>query len=474
MERRLLKRPGVPLVSDSRDRSRRVSTGTLQRSFNGEPRIEATMKLVVLGLGQVGIPLAIAFADQGHEVVGIDIDPGKVKAINGSTNPLPTREEELDDLLGRVVESGSLRATDDYAPCGEAQGIFVCVDTPVDASGNPDYTALRSVLKEIASRLPSGVLVSIESTLAPGTMQDLVRPLLEEGSGMRVHRDFHLVHCPERVTSGKLLYNLTHMNRVVGGNDPEARSQAIALYQDISRGTFLETDWTSAELSKTVENAYRDVQLAFANEVALICEAAGVDAFAVRDLVNSSPGRAMLRPGPGVGGHCLSKDSFLLASAANDGVRLLTSARTVNEGMPNHVVALVEEALATRNASLRNSSVVLMGAAYKANVADTPNSPALAIAPILEDKGATVRIHDPYVPEREGVDLRRDLLEAVQGADCVVLVTNHDAYRDVDWGTLGSGMHRRLVVDCRGALREEDMVRDGFGYIGLGRGRGTS
>ncbi|MFQ5918759.1 MAG: nucleotide sugar dehydrogenase [Thermoplasmata archaeon] len=430
------------------------------------------MKLVVLGLGQVGIPLAVAFAGEGHEVVGIDIDPRKVEAINGGTNPLPTREEDLDRLLGRAVESGALLATSEYDPIGEAEAIFVCVDTPVDATGRPDYAALRDVLTGIASRLQSGVLISIESTLAPGTMEDLVRPLLEQGSGMRVHKDFHLVHCPERVTSGKLLYNLTHMNRVVGGNDPEARSRAVELYAEIGHGNLLETDWTSAELSKTVENAYRDVQLAFANEVALICEEVGVDAFAVRELVNSSPGRAMLRPGPGVGGHCLSKDSLLLASAARNDVRLLTSARNVNEGMLNHVVTLIEQALATQSADLSSATVVLLGAAYKANVADTPNSPALAIAPILEEKGANVRIHDPHVEEREGVDLRRDLGEAMGRADCVVLVTDHDAYQDLDWGTLGEGMRHRLVVDCRGALGEEDLAQYGFGYVGLGRGSG--
>ncbi len=403
-------------------------------------------------------------------MTGIDIDARKIHSIQAGRSPLPTKEPDLSVLLSEVVAAGTLTATESFDACEDADAVFVCVETPIDASSQkPDYGSLEGALEEVAARMKRNVLISIESTLAPGTMRAVVRPLLEETSRRKVHEEFALVHCPERITSGKLLYNLTHLDRVLGGDDPEDRARARDLYHEICSGELLESDWTSAELSKTIENAYRDVQLAFANEVALLCVEMGADAFAVRELVNSCPGRAMLRPGPGTGGHCLSKDSLLLASVAPDGVRLLTAARDVNEGMLAHAGDLVRGALTREDAELGESRIVLLGGAYKENVAEISNSPALALYRILEEEGAEIRLHDPFVPEQEGIVLWRDLNEAAEEADCLVLVTPHDAYRGLDWGTLGGAMRRRLVVDLRGALDPEELEGEGFRYVGLGR-----
>ena len=429
------------------------------------------MNVVVVGLGNVGIPLAASFAGRGHRVIGIDIDHQKIKTVQAGQSPLPTRESDLDALLSEVVEAGTLAATDSLEALREANAIFICVETPWDPSSHrPDYRALEGALKDVAKRMTNGVLISIESTLAPGTMGRVVRPLLEAGSGLKVHEDFHLVHCPERVTSGRLLHNLVHLDRVLGGDDPEDRRRAREVYREICEGRLLETDWTSAELSKTLENAYRDVQLAFANEAALLCERMGADAFGVRELVNSCPGRAMLRPGPGVGGHCLSKDSLLLASAAEGAVPLLSAAREVNESMLAHARDLVRGALRREGIGLRGSRVVLLGGAYKENVAETPNSPGLALYGLLENGGADVRLHDPHMPEQDGVDLWRDVAQAAEDADCLVLVTAHDDYRGLDWATLGAAVRRRLVVDLRGVLDQAALGGEGFHYVGLGRG----
>ncbi|MEE9197531.1 MAG: nucleotide sugar dehydrogenase [bacterium] len=428
------------------------------------------MNVVVVGLGNVGIPLAASLAKRGHRVTGIDIDARKIHSIQAGRSPLATEEPDLNALLSQVVTAGTLTATESFDPCEDADAIFVCVETPIAASTQkPDYSSLEGALTDVAARMKRNVLISIESTLAPGTMRAVVRPLLEERSGLKVHEEFALVHCPERVTSGKLLYNLTHLDRVLGGDAPEDRARARDLYHEICSGELLESDWTSAELSKTIENAYRDVQLAFANEVALLCEEMGADAYAVRELVNSCPGRAMLRPGPGTGGHCLSKDSLLLASVAPNGVRLLTAARDVNERMLGHAGDLVRRALIQGEAELGESRIVLMGGAYKEDVAETSNSPGLALSRILEEGGAEVRLHDPLVPEQDGIVLWRDLEEAAKEADCLVLVTPHDAYRGLDWGTLGGAMRRRLVVDLRGVLDAEDLEGEGFQYVGLGR-----
>lgn len=428
------------------------------------------MKVAVVGLGYVGIPIAASFAKAGHSVVGIDIDPHKVESIGEGRNPLPTREPELDEQVSQVVSEGSLRATEDIHKCSDAEVIIVCVDTPVGPDSRmPNYDALEAALKGISKNMRSGVLVSIESTLAPGTMESLIRPTLEEGSSLKVHEEFHLVHCPERVTAGKLLHNLVNLDRVVGGDDEIGRHRAKELYDDICKGRLHETDWATAELTKTVENAYRDVQLAFANEIAIICGEMGADVFRVRELVNTCPGRSMLLPGPGVGGHCLPKDSWLLISSMGERARLIPAAREVNDGMLDHVASLVREALKSEGKELSASRVVLLGGAYKENVSEVVNSPGLRLYKILEGKGAQVRLHDPYMQDVKGLDVQRDLAEAAEGTDCLVLVTAHDVYRTLDWKSLGERMNHRLLVDCRGVVSDEECREAGFHLVGLGR-----
>ncbi|MFQ6012588.1 MAG: nucleotide sugar dehydrogenase [Thermoplasmata archaeon] len=432
------------------------------------------MKVGVVGLGYVGIPVASSFAHAGHAVVGVDIDGERIETLRRGENPLATSEVELDRLINQTVSEGSLSPTSDYDVLVDANTILICVDTPLDnASRKPLEEPLRSATEGISTRLRKGALVSVESTIAPGTMEGLVAPTLEGGSGLRVHEDFALVHCPERVTPGRLLPNLVHLDRVVGGEDPPSRQRAIEFYASVCQGEFHETSWINAELSKTTENAYRDVQLAFANEVARISRAVGGDVYEVRDLVNTCPGREMLLPGPGVGGHCIPKDPWLLVSPVDDAT-LIPAAREVNDAMPESAVELVTEGLAFGGQSVRGATVVLLGAAYRENVAETVNSPSLRIYGLLDELGADLRVHDPFVPNLEGIRLWRDLDEASEGAHCLVFVTPHDVYSDVDWKALGSRMQRRLLVDCRGAFSPGACQSWGFQYRGLGRGSAAS
>src|SRR3989441_4030757 len=236
----------------------------------------------------------------------------------------------------------------DPKTASSADVVAVCVETPIDpATHDPSYKALKVAIAEVGPHLKSGALVSIESTLAPGTMDGFVRPALERASRRTVGRDVHLVHCPERLTTGKLLHHLTELPRVIGANEPVALRRALAFYGRFVDAELHATDWTTAEVVKTAENAYWDVQLAFANEVALISEELGVDAYRVRELVNTCPFRMMLIPGAGVGGHCIPKDPWLLISpAVQTKPELIPTARFVNDYMPKRMARLVEEGLA--------------------------------------------------------------------------------------------------------------------------------
>ncbi len=430
------------------------------------------MHIAVVGMGYVGIPVAATLARMGHTVTCVEVDRSKVEALAAGRSPLKGGEPGLGELVASQAEGGRLRATTEYGPCGEADVVIVAVETPIDAATKrPAYGALKSALASLAADMPGDGLVSIESTLAPGTMANVVMPALE-GSGRKQGRDFHLIHCPERLTAGKLLHNLTNLDRVLGAQDEEGRRRGVELYSSITKGKVHTTDWLTAEVVKTVENAYWDVLLAFANEVGLLSEALGVDAHEVRELVNSSPYRQVLQPGAGVGGHCIPKDPWLLlAGPQGELARLIRVAREVNDGMPAHMARLVEEGLREAGRGLRGSRVVVLGLSYKEEVQDARNSPAVPLVRALEARGANVVVHDPLAPPTEGIEPVRDLVAAVEGADCLVLVTAHKEYRGADLRSLAKLMRTPVLVDGRNAFRASEAKAAGLTYLGLGKPR---
>jgi len=457
-----------------------------------------TAKIVVLGLGYVGLPVACLFARAGFPVVGIRRNPEKVEQINRGICPIEGKEPGLAELLAEVVASGRLRASTDYAACREADVVLVAVETPVnEATKKPEYQALRSALTSLGAHLQPDTLVIVESTLAPGTMQRLVAPLLEEASGLQAHLtphsslitrhsslvphhssrnsqsaihnpQFHLAHCPERVMPGKLLANIENCHRVVGGMTPQAAEMAVALYRHIVHADLDITDCLTAELVKTAENAYRDVQIAFANEVALLCEDLNADVWRVRELVNKSPYRDMHLPGAGVGGHCIPKDPWLLISGASDGFapRLIPAARAINDGMPLHMAGLTVEALREAGVDIAGAKVAVLGYTYLENSDDTRNSPSKVLVKRLQELGAEVAVHDPYVPEYQG-----DLGEMVRGCDAVVLMVAHDAYRAVDLEELRMQVARPTLIDGRHVFSVGQARAAGWDYRGVGRGK---
>jgi len=435
--------------------------------------MRAPVRAAVVGLGYVGVPVAACVAATGVHVAGVDIDPRKVDAINRGRNPLRGREPGLADLLKAQVDAKRLEATTDYAAVASADVIVVAVETPIDpVTHDPAYRALKAALAGIGPHLKAGALVSIESTLAPGTMEKIVRPALERASRRKVGRGLRLVHCPERVTAGKLLHNLTNLHRVLGAPDAASAEKAKDFYGRFVKGELHVADWTTAEVAKTAENAYWDVQIAFANEIALLSEELGVDAYRVRELVNTCPYRSMLIPGAGVGGHCIPKDPWLLVyPAVHTKPQLVPVARSVNDYMPRRMAQLVDEALVASGRRLKGAKVAVLGFAYREDTEDTRNTPAIPFIRDLRRRGADVVIHDPFARTERGYTISRDLAATVRGADAIAILTAHTAYRALDLRALGRLMRRRVLVDGRNVFRGPEVLKARFVYRGIGKGQ---
>jgi UDP-N-acetyl-D-mannosaminuronic acid dehydrogenase len=429
-------------------------------------------RIGVVGLGYVGLAVACKFAEVGFAVRGVDILPERVDLINAGLMPIQGKEPDMPELLRQVVADQRLRVATSADVLREANVVIIAVETPVEAgSKRPKYAALRSAVTALGKVMRRGTLVIVESTIAPGTIARVVRPLLEEVSGLRVNEDFFLGHCPERVMPGRLLANLTAMSRVCGGGTPETADVMVALYRNFVKADLDRADWVTAEMVKTTENAYRDVEIAFANELAMICEAVGADVWQVRELVNKSPSRNIHFPGAGVGGHCIPKDPWLLISAMSDEdfkPDLIPAARHVNETMPLHMADLAAGALHEAGGEMRGARVAVLGYAYLENSDDTRNSPTQALIDRLQEWGAQVVVHDPYVPEYQF-----DLSKAVSATDAVIIMVRHDEYLALNLAELKTQVKRSVLIDGRRVFEPAQARQAGFIFRGVGRGEFT-
>jgi UDP-N-acetyl-D-mannosaminuronic acid dehydrogenase len=437
-----------------------VSLATLRKKIE---KLEA--KLAIIGLGYVGLPVACEFARVDFDVLGVDIQKERVAKINAGISPIEGNEPGLDELLASVIQK-KLRATSDHADLADRDVILIAVETPVDENHIPRYQALKAALRSLGPVLKEQALVIIESTIAPGTMHNVVLPLLEESSGKKLNQGFYLGNCPERVMPGKLLNNLRNVSRVVGGMTPETAETMVVLYRQTVQADLDPTDCITAELVKTVENAYRDVQIAFANEVAMICEAVGGDVWKVRQLVNKSPGRNMHFPGAGVGGHCIPKDPWLLVYGAQGkdfSLQVIPAARTVNDSMPLHMVELLKQGLAQAGKEISGSRVLVMGFAYLENSDDTRNSPSEILVDKLRELGAEAVIHDPYVPGYQG-----DLLAMAKGCDAAVVMVRHDEYIELNLVDLRFALSTPILIDGRHVFDKTQVSANKFLYRAIG------
>ncbi len=409
------------------------------------------MKVSVLGLGYVGLPTAAMLAAHGHDVVGFDVNPRVAEKLR--RGEVHVSEAGLLALVRDSIATGRFRPVDAPEP---ADAHVVCVPTPIDhATRRADLAAVRVACTAIAAVVKRGDLVVVESTVPVGTLEDVVAPILAS-SGLDARRDLHLAHCPETVLPGNVLHEIAHNERVVGGLTPEATARAVALYRSFVRGPIEATDARSAEFVKLAQNSYRDVNVAFANEIALLARRHGVDSRNAIRLANAHPRVRILSPGPGVGGHCIPVDPWFLVQDAPES-RIIRAARAVNDDMPVVVAGLVRGLVAR----IAAPSIAVLGLAYKANVADFRESPAVALTGLLRAiPGANVRATDPFA--EPGTADAVPLAEALDGADCIVLATDHAAYADLSPEAVAKVVRERAIVDTRGALDAAAWRANGF------------
>ena len=430
----------------------------------------------ICGLGYVGYPVAMLFADAGFNVIGFDILEDRVKRLNEGENPIKGQEPGLDELIEKVFEKGNFRATFDMSEYSLADYIIIAVQTPVaEENRKPTYNNLKAALTSVGKNMKKGVTVIVESTIAPCTMKNVVKPILEKESGMVAGKDFYLANCPERLMPGHLLENIRYYNRVVGGWTPESAKMVKELYKNVVQGELQETDCITAEIVKAGENTYRDVQIAFANEMALLCEAYGSNVWKVREFINNCKKvtdtrpealRQMHFPGAGVGGHCIPKDSWLLIHEVRDIVnpKLIPTARYINDFMPLHMFELFEDALKENGKKMKDVNVLVLGYAYDANSDDDRNTPTKPLMEKLKENGIKFEVHDSYIKE-----YKEDLKKMLKGKDAIILMTGHDEYKGLDYSDMLKQMNEKpIIIDGRNIFNKEEARENGFVYKGVG------
>ncbi|HZD59596.1 MAG TPA: nucleotide sugar dehydrogenase [Anaerolineae bacterium] len=406
----------------------------------------------IIGMGYVGLPLAVAVAGTGLKVVGIDMDKEKAAKINRGESYIPDVESAQ---LSSLVKDGLLSATTEFSVLGRVDIISICVPTPLSDTREPDISYVRSAANEIAKYLRAGQLVILESTTYPGTTEEVILPILEE-SGLTVGKDFYLAFSPERVDPGNKNFGMHNTPKVVGGVTANSTDLAALFYSQFVQMIVPVSSTKAAEMTKLLENIFRCVNIALVNELMLLCDRMGINIWEVIDAASSKPfGYMPFFPGPGLGGHCIPIDPFYLSWKARQydfHTEFIELAGKTNENIPYYVVAKVGEALNSHEKSVKGSNILVLGLAYKRDIGDTRESPALKIVSLLEKLGAHIRYHDPHVDE-EIIDTKTyrsvDLTpEIVSNSDCVLVVTDHSS---VDYSMVAENAN--LIVDARNRLK---------------------
>lgn len=418
-------------------------------------------KICVLGLGYIGLPTAAMFATHGFNVLGVDINQDVVNTLNNGE--LPIQEPGLKTLVNAAFKSENL-----YIDCEpESADVFViAVPTPITEEKNADLDYVISAAKSIKPYLANDNLVVLESTSPPRTTVGVVQPILEE-TGLIAGKDFMLVYSPERVLPGRILKELVDNSRVIGGINQSSVEAGRDLYSSFVEGEILLTDATTAEMIKLMENTYRDINIAIANEFSRLGEYIGINVWEAIQIANRHPRVEILEPGPGVGGHCISVDPWFLVEHAPEITPLIQQARKVNDTQPEFVVNRLAEEIG----GLEEKEIAALGVTYKANVDDTRESPALRVVELLMDRGATVKVYDPYIRQIERLkDVFCESVEkAIIDVDAILLLVDHSEFYKLSIEEISKLVYSKYILDTRNIIKHDEWQKAGFTVFVLGR-----
>jgi UDP-N-acetyl-D-glucosamine dehydrogenase len=410
-------------------------------------------RIAILGMGYVGLPLAVVFAEAGFNVIGVDPDKRKADSLVKGKSYIPDISTER---LAPLVKSGRLKATTDFSVLKDCDAVSICVPTPLRKTGDPDMSFILSATEQLAKHMHKGMVIVLESTTYPGTTREILLPMLGEANGLTVGKDWFLAFSPERVDPGREDFTTLNTPKVVGGITPACTEVTEAWYSGAIQHIHTVSSAEAAEMAKLLENTFRMVNIGMVNELAIMCERMGVDVWEVIDAAATKPfGFMKFTPGPGLGGHCIPIDPLYLSwkmKAYQYTARFIELASEINTNMPRYVVTRILEAMNERGKTLKGAHCLVLGVAYKPDIDDIRESPALDVIGLLQKKGATVEYHDPYISTlktHEDAEMKcvPDLMEAVHAADVIVAVTNHKVY---DYKAILKAA--KFIFDSRNAL----------------------
>ena len=436
-----------------------------------------SLKVGIVGIGRIGLPTALCFANSGFETIGIDINAELVNMVNSGDYPLKD-EPEFDKIFEVVMHQKKLVATTNISKAVlECDIILLSLPTPIDDQNIPDYTALLLVGKSLNKVLSNGQIVIVESTVEPGFIENELLQIIEgPDRTLKSGIDFHLAACPEIANPGEIMKDFKNLPRLVGSIDEKISSIVSQIYTHVfGVELILMPNCKTANAVKLTTNAFRDINIAFINELALLFEKLGIDTYTVIDAAKRKYNFQPHFPGAGVGGPCLPTNSYQYLNSSkkidDDFLKIVKEARKINENMPNHVVNLLSDALSESNTSLNNSTIALLGVSYKPNIHDVQIAPSKEIIKILKEKNAKIKIFDPYFTTQVfGLNTEKSISDALSESDAVILITGHKEFQNLDLKKFSKTMKNPVLVDCTGLVKPLDAKENGFIFRGIGRG----
>jgi UDP-N-acetyl-D-mannosaminuronic acid dehydrogenase len=398
------------------------------------------MKICIIGQGYIGLPTAALFAMHNCEVVGVDINEKIIEDLN--KGKVHIEEPGIENIIKKSVKKGLYHAS--LSP-EKADAFMITVPTPyIEESYQCDLSYVLNACKSIIPYLEKGNIIIIESTIAPMSTDNHIKPLFEK-AGFEIGKDLYLAHCPERVLPGKMIEELIHNDRIIGGITPKCSKKASEIYKKFVEGNLMETEAKTAEMSKCMENTFRDVNIALANELTKICSEIGVNALDVIEMSNKHPRVNIHSPGPGVGGHCLAVDPYFIYAEAPDTAKLIKLSRDINNSMPEFVVEKTKEIVPDKN-----NKIAILGVAYKGNTGDTRESPAFKIIPLLKEEGYEIAIHDPHIDSEDYLSLN----DAINNASLILVLSDHNEFKNLNYNLISKNMKNSVIFDTKNVIKE--------------------